>query len=463
MGSHQHRRLRRWLAPALVAGVAFAGVPATASAATSSYDRLANVTHTSLAGSGAGIRLGDIQIVRGVTITGVQLKLNGTRVRAAANIKLACAAGGNITGGGAGDINFLSARNWSVTLKATTGPNGCQLAREFVIGPNADVAFTLRAQNGVLYVLLDAEATLKTTIIPGISSIAADAHIGIGGGAYDISVEGGIPGLTVKGAIASNGTYDLQLHLAGFQLGGAKIGVDVVLARTSSRGAPQVSIGASVGTNLQILPGLNLLSVKLGLDNQAIMVEGTIRLACERGYVDATAIGRIQDLQNFSLDVLATGAPQACAFGQFIRLRGDSIAGKLAVQGGRLVVDATANVERVDLGWLNLTSSDRIGLAVDDATARIGNVSASGPGNQLLLDIGGRVTASVKLGFLPWTFGVRAGVKAGFGIKFPDLTLTRLNLQLTSLWLGNLPGSYAPLIEAAVGQAFDDAAGTPAT
>lgn len=459
MGSHPRRRLRRWIAPALVAMTALAAVPASASAAPSSYDRLANITPASV-GSG-GLRLGNIQLVRGVTITGVRLNLNGSRVRAAANLKLGCAAGGDITVGGAGDINFFSSRNWAVTLKASTGARGCQLAREFVIGPNADVQATLRAQDGVLYIVLDAKASLKTTIIPGISQIDADAHIGIGGGAYDIDVTGGIPGLSVHGAIASNGTYALGLDLEGLQLGGAKIGAHVSLKRTSTSGTPQVAIAASLGTNLQILPGLHLLSVKLGLDNSSITIEGTIRVACERGFVDATAVGRIQDLRNFSLNVKGVTSPAACGFGNFIRLRGDALAGTIAVQNGALILDADVAVENVNLGWLPLTRNDAIGVSVENVQAHIGNVTAGGPGNQLVLDLAGKGVIGVKLGFLPRTITVGAGVKIGFAIDTTSFALKRLNFALTSLSLGTVPKSYAPLIESAIGAALDDVATTP--
>lgn len=465
MGSHPRRRPRRWITPALVLAVVLAVLaPATASAAPSSYERLANVTHTSLAGSGGiGIRLGTIQIVRGVALTGVQLRLDGTRIRAAANLRLACAAGGSITGGGAGDLNFTSARNWSVTLRGSTGPAGCKLAREFAIGPNADVAITLRAQNGTLYLLLDAKATLNTTVLPGISSIAADAHIAIGGGAYDISVEGGIPGLTVKGAIASNGTFELALKLEGFQLGGAKIGANVRLARASGSGALQVSIAASLDTNLQILPGLNLLSVKLGLDNRAITVAGSVRVSCQTGYVDATVAGRIQDLRNFSLDVKGVTSPAACGFGNFVRLQGDTVSGLLAVADGALRFDAQVAVDRINLGWLPLTRNDAIGVTVDDVQARLGNACDGCLGNQLRLDLAGKGTIAVKLGFLPRAITVGAGVRGSFAIRFPDFALTRLQISLTSLSLGTIPKGYAPLIQRAVEQAVDDVATTPAT
>lgn len=460
MGSHPRRRLRRWIAPALVAMTALAAVPASASAAPSSYDRLANITPASV-GSG-GLSLGNIQLVRGVTITGVRLNLNGSRIRAAANLKLGCAAGGDITVGGAGDITFLSSRNWAVTLKASTGARGCQLAREFVIGPNADVQATLRAQNGVLSIVLDAKASLKTTIIPGISQIDADAHIGIGGGAYDIDVTGGIPGLSVQGAIASNGTYALGLDLEGLQLGGAKIGAHVSLKRTSTSGTPQVAIAASLGTNLQILPGLNLLSVKLGLDNSSITIEGTIRLACERGFVDATAVGRIQDLRNFSLNVKGVTSPAACGFGNFIRLRGDALAGTIAVQDGALLLDADVAVQTINLGWLPLTRNDAIGVSVENAMAHISNGAANGgPGNQLALDLSGKGIVAVKLGFLPRTITVGAGVKVGFAIDTTSFALKRLNFALTSLSLGSVPKSYAPLIESVIGAALDDVATTP--
>lgn len=459
MGSHPRRRLRRRIAPALVAIAALAAVPASASAAPSSYDRLANITPASV-GSG-GLSLGNIQLVRGVTITGVRLNLNGTRIRAAANLKLGCAAGGDITVGGAGDINFFSSRNWAVTLKASTGAKGCQLAREFVIGPNTDVQATLRAQNGVLYLVLDAKASLKTTIIPGISEIDADAHIGIGGGAYDIDVTGGIPGLSVQGAIASNGTYALGLELEGLQLGGAKVGAHVSLKRTSTSRAPQVAIGASLGTNLQVLPGLNLLSVKLGLDNSSITIEGTIRVACERGFVDATAVGKIQDLRNFSLNVKGITSPAACGFGNFIRLRGDALAGTIAVQNGALVLDANVAVETVNLGWLQLTRNDAIGVSVENAVAHIGNVTAGGPGNQLVLDLAGKGVIAVKLGFLPRTITVGAGVKVGFAIDTTSFALKRLDFALTSLSLGTVPKSYAPLITSVIERALDDVATTP--
>ncbi|MBJ7332184.1 MAG: hypothetical protein JHC95_19970 [Solirubrobacteraceae bacterium] len=462
MGPHPRRPLRRALLFVVAMCAALALAPSAASAATS-YDRLANVTHTSVAsGGGLGLQLGTIQIVRGVSITGVKVNLSGTRLRAAANLRLACVQGGTITGGGAGDINFTSSRNWSVSLVASTGPTGCKLAREFAIGPNADVKFTLKSQDGVLYILLDGVGTLKTTV-PGLTAIDLDAHIGIGGGAYDISVEGGIPGVSAKGAIASNGAFEIKADLEGLQLGGAKIGANVRLARATGSSALQVSIGASLDTNLQILPGLNLLAVKLGLDNNSITIEGTIRVACERGSVDATAIGRIQDLRNFSLDVKGVTAAQGCGFGNFIRLQGQTISGKLAIVNGLLLFDAQVGVDRVNLGELPLTRNDSIGVFVDDAKARITNSCDGCPANQLRIEIAGKGTIAVKLGFLPQKITVGAGLKGVFAIDLSSFALKRLSIQLTSLSLGTLPKAYAPLIQQAIEQGFDEIATTPPT
>ena len=52
MGSTLRRRSRRWLPHAVAMVALLCALPSTASAAPSSYDRLANVSHTSLAGTG---------------------------------------------------------------------------------------------------------------------------------------------------------------------------------------------------------------------------------------------------------------------------------------------------------------------------------------------------------------------------------------------------------------------------
>lgn len=461
MGSTLRRRSRRWLPHAVAMVALLCALPSTASAAPSSYDRLANVSHTSLAGTGGlGLRLGTIQIVPGVSLSGVQVRLNGARVRFAADLNLRCAQGGSITGGGAGDINFTSARTWSVTLRARTGSGGCQLAREIVIGPNADVAATLRAQDGVLYILVDAKATLKQRIIPGLADIGVDAHLALGGGAYDVSVEGGVQGLRVKGAIASNGTFDLALDLDDLQLGGARIALSGRLARTTPRGALVLNVGGGLTTNVQILPGLNLRAVSASISNNAIAVAGTIRLACQGGYVDATARGEVRDVDNFSLVITGT-APSACQFGKFIRLRGDTISGRLAVVNGVLEFDADLAVERVNLGELRLTPSDAIGVWADDARARITNSCAGCPRNQLRLGLAAKGTVAVRLGFLPQTLTVTAGVRVDFGIRFDDFALTRLSLQLTSLSFGSVPRSYQPMVQRAIVQAFEAMATHP--
>lgn len=433
------RRRSRWGVPRLhgcvalgVLVLALSGTDPAAQAATSSYDELAAAAPPPASAPGSGGErddLGTVAIGPNATLTNVALAPRGSTLRLSAALRLRCPGGGDIRAGISENLRFSGLGRWSVGLAGVAGPSGCALADGFELGDGTTAQISLRSAGGLLSVGIDAAGTVKTRIVPTKTAFTTSIRVAVGRGEYTASASGRTAGAEFTAQFASDGTFTLGFSLTDLALGAVDLDARGRAVRSAPGAPTEVTFSTRVSQGAQIAPGLGLLAVDLELDGEELRLAAAIRLRCLTGSIDIDASGTIRRSRDYAL--AASARSTACGFGTGVTIDG-GVHGKIASAGGRVTYDLGATLSRLELGWMPLNRTDRLGAVLDRAGVRLTN-TCEGCERTLRITAGTGIAMTVDSRAFgpPLTLGARIDLQVDLGVpgyagEFISLSLTRL-------------------------------------
>lgn len=278
-----------------------------------------------------------------------RLSLTGDTLTLRGRLRVACPIAGDIGAEVATTLPLrASNRDWSVAIAGGAGPSGCDLTKDFGLGPNSGVSGTLRSVGGKLEIDLKADATINTTLIPTKTSFSVAFALNITPGAYRVSASGSTQGADFSADIQSNGSYVLAFSLDDLELGGVSLGAKGSISRTAPSAAVQYAISGGLSGQAKIWDNLYILGGSLGIDSAGgLTFSGKIRQLCNAGYLDASASGRITSAKDFALE--AKGLASTCRIGDGALFDGTAFYASIESRNGKILYDAGLGIAQLNL------------------------------------------------------------------------------------------------------------------
>ncbi|MBJ7328538.1 MAG: hypothetical protein JHC95_01505 [Solirubrobacteraceae bacterium] len=413
--------------------VVLGGSACPSALAATSYDRLATVTPQAggfASGASAqsngdsitgAVPLGDIALGGGASLDGVTLSFVGNEVRISAGARLACPAGGDVEGRLTGRLAYTATNTWSVAADMAAGARGCSLVSGLPVDPGSGVHVTLRSDRGRLTLVLDASASITTSLIPTQSAFSLDAHLEAGRDGFSASLRGAAPGATFSGAVADDGTYSLAFSLA-LAFGTTQVQASGSVKRATPGGSVTTEVHGELAGDVQLARGLHLLAASLHWDGTTLGVAGTLRVVCQEGTLEVGVSGSVSSTRRAALRV--DGRASGCTLGNgLVVLDGAIVQGALSWADGATSIDLAVGGIDLDTGTFRLSRNENLRVRLTDLAVQLTNTCESCGGETIRVTLHARPLVSLEgayLGGSPLDLGLTVDLR--FDLGWPDGT-----------------------------------------
>ncbi|MBJ7330930.1 MAG: hypothetical protein JHC95_13595, partial [Solirubrobacteraceae bacterium] len=290
----------------------------------------------------SGSITGQIELVKGVYLTGGSVSLSAKEISFAGSVKLDCAEG-SVSAGASGTV--VDDKNWSLKVDGGTAPAGCTVTKDLKL-PAGSILGEIGAVDGKVTGLFELTGKVSTTLLPaGVNEWDAGFRF-----IYDGTDAGSYIGFVAKagigvaqGKIGFDGTFGLNADFT-IPFGGSSVAFNGTINRLTPNGAVDYNVGGSA--NL-VINSQTSLGGSVKLTNTSLSLAGDVTLACPvsgsiTGGVNGTVpIGSGKD---WSFAISGGAGSKGCQVTkEFGLAAGSGLSGSVKSTGGVVAVAADAN------------------------------------------------------------------------------------------------------------------------
>ena len=284
---------------------------------------------------------GDLQLVKGVYVTGGSLSISAAGISIGGSIRLDCAEG-SVTAAASGTVS--DERNWSLAVTGGTSTAGCTVSKDLKL-PSGSLIGEIASDDGNVTGLFEIRGDIQTTLLPeGVNAWDAGFRFiydGTDAGSrIEFIARAGIG--VAQGRIAFDGTLALNADFT-IPFGNSNVAFKGDIKRETPNGAVVYDVGGAV--NLAI-DAKNSLGGSLRLTNTQIQVAGSVTVGCPvsgtiTGGVSATI--PLSSSKTWALGISGGAGAQGCQVTKEFGLTpGSGLSGEVKSVNGVLSLAANA-------------------------------------------------------------------------------------------------------------------------